>query len=98
MEKTPITITATTLGRSQYNPGYHQREYMDKGDIPSHLAAILACVRRDLKPNQKVIVQDGMLYVVEKSVFDKLADWVSGRKQVESLSSVQYQAMCVKTN
>lgn len=83
MEKAPITITATTIGRAQYNPGYTQREYMDKGDIPNHIAAMLAFVRQDLKPNEKVIVREGKLYIVEKSVFDKAVDWVAGRRTVE---------------
>lgn len=80
MERTPITITATTLGRAQYNPGYSQREYMDKGDIPNHLAAILAFVRQDLKPTEKVIVQNGKLFIVEKSAFDKFFDWVAEKR------------------
>ena len=33
MKKGPITITATTLGRAQYNPDYDQREYVEEGDI-----------------------------------------------------------------
>ena len=84
MKRTPITITATTLGRAQYNPDYSQREYMDKGDIPNHLAAALAFIRQDLKPGEKIIVQNGKLFVVEKSAFDRLADWVAGRKMDKS--------------
>lgn len=80
MEKAPITITATTLGRSQYNPDYHQRQYLDKGDIPNHIVATLAYFRQNLKPNEKVIVQCGKLYVVEKTSFDKLVDWVAGNR------------------
>lgn len=83
MEKAPITITATTLGRAQYNPDYHQREYMDEGDIPNHIAAILASYRKDLKPGQKVIVQNGKLYVVEKSAFDRLVEWAGDIGQAE---------------
>lgn len=85
MEKAPITITATTLGRAQYNPGYYQREYMDNGDIPNHTAAILASFRKDMKPSEKVIVQDGKLYIVEKTGFDKLVDWAAGRRQEEAV-------------
>ena len=84
MERTPITITATTLGRAQYNPGYSQREYTDKGDIPNHLAAILAFVRQDLKPTEKVVVHNGKLFIVEKSAFDKLADWVAEKRMDRS--------------
>lgn len=80
MEKKPITITATTLGRASYNPDYSRREYMDRGDIPNHVAAILAFIRQDLKPNEKVIVMDGMLRVVEKTAFDRFIDWAAGRK------------------
>lgn len=80
MEKETITITATTLGRAQYNPDYYKREYMDKGDIPNHVAAVLAFVRQDLKPNEKVVVMDGMLRVVEKTAFDRFIDWAAGRK------------------
>lgn len=79
MEKAPITITATTLGRAQYNPDYQQQEYMDQGDIPNHIAAILASFRKDLKPNQKVVAQNGKLYVVEKTSLDRLFDWAAGR-------------------
>jgi len=86
MERTPITITATTLGRAQYTPDYSQREYMDKGDIPNHLAAVLSFIRQDLKPSEKIIVQNGKLFVVEKSAFDRLADWVTQRKMDKSFS------------
>lgn len=86
MEKAPIVITATTLGRAQYNPDYYQREYMDKGDIPNHVAAMLAFVRQDLRSDEKVVVQGGMLYVVEKTMFDKLVDWFSGRRLDRSRS------------
>lgn len=86
MEKAPITITATTLGRAEYNPGYYQREYMDEGDIPNHIAAILASFRKDLKPNEKVIARNGKLYVVEKNAIDKLADWAAGRHQKSTMS------------
>lgn len=87
MEKAPITITATTLGRAQYNPGYHQREYMDRGDIPNHVAAMLAFIRQDLKPGEKVIVHDGKLHIVEKTAFDKFLDWAAGRKSGKSARS-----------
>lgn len=80
MEKALITITATTLGRAQYNPDYHKREYMDEGDIPNHVAAILAFIRQDLKPSEKVVVRDGTLRVVEKTAFDRFVDWAAGRK------------------
>jgi hypothetical protein len=87
MEKATITITATTLGRAQYNPDYHQREYMDKGDIPNHMAAMLAFVRQDLKTNEKVVVHEGKLFIVEKSAFDKLVDRVTGWRLDESVAS-----------
>jgi hypothetical protein len=90
MEKAPITITATTLGRAQYNPDYYQREYMDDGDIPNHIAATLAYFRKDLKPTEKVIVQNGKLYVVEKSAFDKLVDWAAERRQDASVRSSSF--------
>lgn len=85
MEKSPITITATTLGRAQYNPDYYQREYIEDGDIPNHIAAILASFRKDLKPTEKVIAQNGKLYVVEKTAFDKLVHWAAGRGQNDSV-------------
>ncbi|CAG0947119.1 hypothetical protein ANRL1_03696 [Anaerolineae bacterium] len=84
MSKSPITITATTLGRAQHIPGYHQREYMDEGDIPNHIAATLAFIRKDLKPGEKIIVQDRKLYIVEKTAFDRFKDWVAGRKLEKS--------------
>jgi hypothetical protein len=59
---------------------------MDEGDIPNHVAAMLAFIRQDLKPNEKVIVQEGKLYVIEKTAFDKLVDWVSGKKLDKSAS------------
>lgn len=93
MEKAPITITATTLGRAQYNPGYYQREYMDDGDIPNHIAAILASFRKDIKPGEKVIVQDGKLHVVEKTGLDKLVDWASGRRHEEAVKRSSFFKM-----
>lgn len=75
MEKRPITISATTLGRAQHNPDYHQREYLDAGDIPNHVAATLAFIRKDLKPNEKIIVQNRKLYIVEKTAFDRFVEW-----------------------
>lgn len=80
MSKTPITISATTLGRAQHIPGYHQRQYMDEGDIPNHIAATLAFIRKDLKPNEKVIVQDRKIYIVEKTALDRLRDRLAGWK------------------
>ena len=80
MKRAPITISATTPGRAQYMPGYHQREYADGGDIPNHIAATLAFIREELKPNEKVIVQDHLLYIVEKTSFDRFVDWVAARR------------------
>jgi len=80
MEKKAITITATTPGRAMYNPDYYKREYMEEGDIPNHVAAILAFIRQDLKPNEKVVVRDGTLRIVEKTAFDRFIDWAAGRK------------------
>lgn len=84
MKKAPIKISATTLGRAQYVPGYHQREYWDEGDIPNHIAATLAFIRDELKPNEKVIVQDHKLYVVEKTAFDRFVDRMAARKAERS--------------
>lgn len=81
MKKGPITITATTLGRAKYNPDYYQREYLEVGDIPNHIAAILAFIREDLKPNEKIVVKNRKIYVVEKTTLDKFVDWVAGRRQ-----------------
>lgn len=80
MEKMPITITATTLGRAQQNHGYYQREYVESGDIPNHIAAILASFRKDLKPGEKVIAKNGKLFIVEKTGFDRLVDWATGKR------------------
>src|SRR3972149_45126 len=84
MKRAPITISATTPGRARYMPGYHQREYADDGDIPNHIAATLAFIRDDLKPNEKVVVQDRLLHIVEKTAFDRFVDWVAARRQSSS--------------
>ncbi len=81
MKREPIIISATTPGRAQYIPDYHQREYADEGDIPNHIAATLAFIREELKPNEKVVVHDRKLYIVEKTSFDRFVDWIAGRKE-----------------
>lgn len=75
-----MVITATTVGRSACMPSYETRKPAEKGDIPNHLLTTILFLKKDLKPNEKIVITDGIINIVEKSLlnklFEKIKSWL----------------------
>ena len=69
-----MVITATTVGRSTCMPSYETRKPTEKGDIPNHLLATILFLKKDLKPNEKIVIKNGIINVIEKSMLDRFID------------------------
>lgn len=57
---------------------YEIRNCSIKGTVPNSMITTLFSLRKNLNPNEKIIVRNDMFYVVQKSYIDELVEKIKG--------------------
>lgn len=67
-------------------PEYTVREYPEPGSIPNWFMGVIFLLKDEIQPDEKIVIQDGVIQIAKKTAIDKLMDWVKGSKKGADIS------------
>lgn len=64
---------------------YTVREYPEPGSIPNWFMGVIFLLKDEIQPDEKIVIQDGVIKIAKKTALDKLVDWVKRSKKAHGL-------------
>lgn len=60
---------------------YTVRDYPEPGSIPNWFMGVIFLLKDEIQPDEKIVIQDGVIKIAKKTTIDKFVDWVKGSKK-----------------
>jgi hypothetical protein len=64
---------------------YTVREYPEPGSIPNWFMGVIFLLKDEIQPDEKIVIQEGIIKIVKKTAIDRLVDWVKGSKKAPDI-------------
>lgn len=68
-------------------PEYTVREYPEPGSIPNWFMGVIFLLKDEIQPDEKIVIQDGVIKIAKKTAIDKFVEWVKGTKKADEISA-----------
>lgn len=64
---------------------YTVREYPEPGSIPNWFMGVVFLLKDEIQPDEKIVIQGGVIKIAKKTAIDKFVDWVRGSKKAPDI-------------
>lgn len=64
---------------------YTVREYPEPGSIPNWFMGVIFLLKDEIGPDEKIVIQEGVIKIARKTAIDKLLDWVRRQKKAQDI-------------
>lgn len=65
---------------------YTVREYPEPGSIPNWFMGVIFLLKNEIEPDEKIVIQDGVIKIVKKTAIDKFVEWVKRSKKADDIN------------
>lgn len=65
---------------------YTVREYPEPGSIPNWFMGVIFLLKNEIEPDEKIVIQDGVIKIAKKTAIDKFVEWVRRSKKADDIN------------